>query len=812
MPKVNCSELAATIARLAFNFGAEPHVKGIDGVVAEMTKHIPEINRAEVVKAINEYTASNARTKSDLAKKLDALKREARRDTELRAAISGLQKNIAEGSQPPPPPPRTAPPDPIAKLQAERDALAKQVGAADPAKRDAVRKRIAELDAHIKAGTVPPPRPAPSAPADLAALRARRDAMLREAKRPALDDAARARVTARIAELEKHIAAGTEPGAKATRAAPADLAALRAKADALAAKIRAEGPSAEAALKGQIKELEAHIAAGTMPPKAPKKMPPERIAQLRARRDALRDTLARGDPARLKPIEDKIAELEKHLHDGTLPEPAARPGPPPDPLADALRVRREALMEAIRRSDPAIRKRYEADIARLTARLLSGDISLPEPKPRAALSKEAERLAYQRDRLRAQIRARINAMKPTSFWGRAADQAASALNMARVFQTIDAGSSVLRQGGLTVYSHPIIAARAIPKMFKAFSAEKSHAIHEGILNRDNAPQYARYGLRLADPEGLHAMTQAEEAFASKWVGKLPGLAGVQRSYTTFLNVARADLFDHLAATLPAGGELTAAEGKGLANYINASTGYTKLGSEATTKALVSIFFSPSYVTSRFRMLLGEPFVRAGSARMRRVIAKEYGKILAGLATVYGVGYATGGDVDWDPRSSDFGKIKYGNTRVDPLVGLSQTVVLLTRLVTGEKKTLDGKVQPLRQNLRPLNLFRGTPKNDKVPFGRDDAVDVVKEFLRTKLSPAGTFVAESLSGETVLGEPTTPARSALRMVIPISFEDIYGVMKEQGMTRGAILNILNQFGMGIQQFEDRKSKKKSITFP
>src|SRR5690606_18698368 len=107
-----------------------------------------------------------------------------------------------------------------------------------------------------------------------------------------------------------------------------------------------------------------------------------------------------------------------------------------------------------------------------------------------------------------------------------------------------------------------------------------------------------------------------------------------------------------------------------------------------------VFFAPRLVASRFQLVLGQPFY-GGTARTRKLIAQEYAKFLTGIGLVYLLSGLMGAELEFDPRSSDFGKIKVGNTRIDPLAGISQVTVLLYRLGSGQIKTGRGRIEPIR---------------------------------------------------------------------------------------------------------------------
>lgn len=802
MPKPDCSPLAKLIAQLAMNIATRPEIKTLDHVTAELKRHIPEIDRKAIVDAINEAHSAGPRNVTDLQKKLADLKLEAKNDTGLRATVAEYQKALAEGRQPEtkakavPPPPEA-----IAKLRDERDALKEQLGRNDPKDREKVRARIAELERHIKSSTQPPKAERPDAPADLQALRDKRDGLMQQIRQAAPErrEEVKASLREQIADLNKHLAAGTVPAKQAAKAVPADVAKLRVERNELKAIVAKADPATREKLRARIKELRGHIQAGTNPSApAPRGAPPADVAALRSERDKLRSQLAKDSPEARAKIQARIDELEGHLKAGTLPAPKAPTGTDvPDRVA-ALRTKRQSLMDALRKSDPALRQRFEAQIAEMTARLDSGDIPAKESTAPGLMSPELERLAYQRDRLRKRINDKINALRPQGFWGRVSEP----INLARAIQTMHPFTAVLKQAGFTTYAHPVVAAKSLIPTIRAMASDmRARQINDAILSRENAPMYARSGLYLAPMDGtLHA---SEETFLGRWAGKIPGFSGSKRAYITFLNQTRADLYDHFAATLARNGEPTLTEAKDIANFINKGTGRGGLGkAESAAVPLGQAFFSPRYAASRFQLLAGQPFYSGeGSARTKVLIAKEYARALSGIATVYALGAAAGGKEEWDPRSSNFGKIKFGNVYLDPLFGLSQATVFLTRMATGEKKTATGRVVPIRDSYHPLDAFRADPIG-KVPPRGDRASAVVGNFLRSKLAPAAGAAVDIASGQNMMGEPRTPATAAREMLTPINFGDIYKEMRSNGIdSKSVALGILNLFGMGMQTHEN-----------
>jgi hypothetical protein len=245
--------------------------------------------------------------------------------------------------------------------------------------------------------------------------------------------------------------------------------------------------------------------------------------------------------------------------------------------------------------------------------------------------------------------------------------------------------------------------------------------------------------------------------------------------------------------LKKGSEPTPEEIKAVADYINIATGRGDLGkfNQAGTM-LNTVFFAPRLVASRFQILAGYPYLTA-SGRTKALVLREYAKFLAGAAVVYALGSLAQDDddepIETDPRSSDFLKIRFGDTRVDPLSGLIQATVLLSRLASGEKKQASGKIVPIR--------------GADVPYGADDSFDVMGNFVRTKFSPIVGSAVNVVTGKNVVGEPTDVTEELKRMVIPMSLMEMKETLEAQGVPEATALIMLQLFGMGVQTYTPGK---------
>lgn len=438
------------------------------------------------------------------------------------------------------------------------------------------------------------------------------------------------------------------------------------------------------------------------------------------------------------------------------------------------------------------KKRIITRTEQIKEKTAAGDFA-KQPKRQPRMDKEKAELLFQyskakedyhRGLIEAQLRDRSIPKKILGGVG-------EIFNTTRALMTSIDLSAVRRQGGFIVIGHPIRALKIFPDMFRALASEKAQfRINEEIRNRPNAPLYVQGKLYLAQDGPGVSLSKMEEAYMSRWAKKIPGVGASERAYTTFLNKLRADSFDAMVETLTKSGKPTPEEVRAIANAVNVFTGRGDMGQHATAAATLNkMFFAPRYVLSRFQILTGQPLRRGATMRTRALIAKEYARALIGSGIVISLGIAAGGEVETDSRSTDWMKIRFGNTRLDTLFGLQQATVLMSRLASGKTMNSAGQLVPIRGD---------------VAFGKGDSFDILARFARTKLAPIPGATVNLLAGRDMMGQPVTPASTAANLITPISLADIYKAMEDQGVPKGTIFAILSTFGEGLSTYQTKSS--------
>lgn len=369
---------------------------------------------------------------------------------------------------------------------------------------------------------------------------------------------------------------------------------------------------------------------------------------------------------------------------------------------------------------------------------------------------------------------------------------AEATNLPRSLESSTDLSAPFRQGIFLVGEKEFW--KNIMPMFKYFgSASNFKTMMDSIKDRPSYPMMERAGLALSDL-GTD-LTKREEQFISTWAEKIPVYGRVvkasERAYSGFLNKLRADTFDSLLkdykdAGIKIDGDIE--KHKDMAKFINAATGRGSLGSwDKAAPALSGLFFSPRLMASRVQMLNPAFYYKLDPVVRKRAL-KSLVKFGGVAATVAGLAKMAGADVETDPRSSDFAKIKVGKTRYDILGGFGQYLTLGARIATNHTKNIKGEVKELGKG-----------------YGSKTRKDVAETFLENKFAPIPGFVRDYLQGQNPVGEEfsvteTDPTKNAIgKLFIPLILQDFKEIIEEEG-PKGALMGVPGIFGIGTQTYD------------
>lgn len=418
------------------------------------------------------------------------------------------------------------------------------------------------------------------------------------------------------------------------------------------------------------------------------------------------------------------------------------------------------------------------------------------------------------------------------------DAAVDILSAGRALTTSLDLSAPFRQGGLLFAANPRLSAKNLPDMVRAFANEDTaSAVMASLETRPNAQRYKDSGLYLADYENKTDLSKLEEAYRSNIAEKIPGIGkGVrasERAYVTFLNKQRADTFDMFYNQLTQGGKVEADPEslKAIANFINAATGRgTGKVADGAAGFFNGALFSPRFMASRFQVLTGGgvlDFRYGPNGRLiipneaRKAIARTYAQAIGSTLAAWTLAELSGAEIEKDPRSANFGKIRWGNLEVDGLAGMAQTARFIANLTTGEKKGSDGSVKPvtasdtvgrfMRSKTSPLvgSALDLRDRDEKAPYGKD--------YLGRDVSQQGGTFA-NVTGVKAQGLPGAIDYYFSRNVLPMNWASLAEGLRQEGMNTDAIPSnvaalILGLFGFGTRVLDKEEvGKRESVAAP
>ena len=375
--------------------------------------------------------------------------------------------------------------------------------------------------------------------------------------------------------------------------------------------------------------------------------------------------------------------------------------------------------------------------------------------------------------------------------------AGEVLNVPRSLMSSADFSAPLRQGFWASLSNPTIAAKAFVEQFNMAVSKKR--FDRWFYDIKETPDYEvsrKAGLYLADPHNVHA-TVREEAFMSNLSEKIPlfgkVVAGSERAYVGYLNKLRWDLWNSYVDNLQSQGK-TYENSKevydGLAAYINDATGRGNITNKTFEQAaplLNSVFFSPRLIASRVNLLARMATIWKPSTpkEVRVMYLKDFAKVISIGLTTMAIAKLAGADVQGDPRSSDFGKIKSGNTRIDVWGGFLPYIRYTSQILSGQTVNQDGTVTELGKNKQ---------------FGRTRG-DVATAFARGKLAPIPGSIVDLAGGKDVVGNEVTVVSTLQRNLLPLITSDFGDAYKDAGFA-GVAKVIPSIFGVGVSTYQPK----------
>ena len=514
---------------------------------------------------------------------------------------------------------------------------------------------------------------------------------------------------------------------------------------------------------------------------------------------------------------------------------------------DALRKQQPLTDEQIEETRAKRLEQYKKRLADrnkdLKRRIAEKDFSKKAKPESIKRDEEARKLEIEREKLIYEYELELEKaeMAAAPRYKQVLRAFSSILNLPKALKAAIDLSAPLRQGIVPLLTqNPVKSSQQVWEMMKFFANPKSYeAFMDELRSSEYYPLLKESGLFIAEQSGkLNAM---EEMLANNLGNKipilgsayklksgkkvLPGLDLYKRSeyaYSGFLNNLRVQTFLEGVGALKEMGytlEANKDEFKSWASYVNNATGRGTMNANAAM-TLGAVFFSPRLIAARMNVAMNPFYYAKLSPAARKMAMKKTGAFFAMATTITGLAalwYNNDDDdntsVELDPRSSDFGKIKIGNSRIDFLGGFLPYFRSASQFTMGQKKSLtSGQIEELNQK-----------------YGSTTRGSVALDFFANKLAPTTRLgydwmfktdsekqrdLLEKEQDNSIWNDLGYPVW-AQDLTVPIWTQDIKKLNEEHGVGVGSFLTGLNLFGSGVQNFKPRykapKSSSSSDTF-
>ena len=367
-------------------------------------------------------------------------------------------------------------------------------------------------------------------------------------------------------------------------------------------------------------------------------------------------------------------------------------------------------------------------------------------------------------------------------------------------------SAPLRQGVVFTLTRPKSAAKATREMFRQVFSQKNFS--DWLTNLHTDPIYPlikESKLYIADPSKLATgLSSKEEKFMTNFAQKVPIIGSLvkasERAYVSYLNKLRVDVFKNISNKFIKDGLDPKVDKEifdSLAEFVNTATGRGDMGKSLNkvSQLMNSVFFSPRLIASRFNMLNPAWYIKQPPP-VRKEAIKSMAEFIGVGSTILTLAKVGGADVELDPRSTDFGKIRVGDSRWDIWGGFQQWIRVISQMASGARKTTTKK------EVIPLSA-------KKFPF--ETRLDVAERFLKGKLAPIPRLITELMEGQKLFGEEITLEEEALNNTIPLYVQDIQEALEGIGPDAIFTVGIPGFFGVGVQTYIEQQKKGKEFNF-
>ncbi len=244
-----------------------------------------------------------------------------------------------------------------------------------------------------------------------------------------------------------------------------------------------------------------------------------------------------------------------------------------------------------------------------------------------------------------------------------------------------------------------------------------------------------------------------------------------------------------------GVELNKRELESIGRLANSQTGRGESAARSQKPGLLNnVFWSPRNLRAYIDILTVHMFDRNISAFARKQAALNLIRYVSGAAMILALAKWIDDDsVTWDTNSSDFGKIRVGDTRFSVGGGMAILVILASRIVSRKFTSSTTGI---------------TKSIDTRKFGALGGKDLVFNFLENKLSPAAGLTLSIIDQKTWDGNQLTIPQMVNDALTPLIVQNIFETGSADDSANVLAALMAETMGVNVQTFSGGRKKQKS----
>ena len=208
------------------------------------------------------------------------------------------------------------------------------------------------------------------------------------------------------------------------------------------------------------------------------------------------------------------------------------------------------------------------------------------------------------------------------------------------------------------------------------------------------------------------------------------------------------------------------------------------------------FFSIKFLKANLDTLMSPlALLKDPTSFAKQQAAKNLLSIVSVVGSILGIAKALDPDsVSFDPRSTNFGKIKIGDTRFDITGGMSSIITLVSRIATqASTSSVTGKVTKLGEG-----------------YGAPTGMDVFWNFVNNKFSPIASVISDLVQQETFEGDKPSITSIAKGLTVPIIMQELASSSQNEKSANLMLILISEALGVSANTYGLRTNWQQSTS--